>query len=406
MPQKPFSIAVIGAGPAGLAAAEILASAGHSVTVYERMPSPARKFLLAGRGGLNLTHSEELQTFITRYGNAAESLRPAIERFPPSALGRWAEALGQKTFVGSSGRIFPASFKATPLLRAWLARLNALGVRFAFRHEWTGWNNRTQPVFKTPDGEKIIEADATLLALGGASWPRLGSNGVWASILAEGLEIAPLKPANVGFLKPWSEYFLERFEGTPLKRIAIRFEERQVRSEAVITRTGIEGGAVYAIGNGIRDAILRDGTATIHIDLRPDLPEQVLAKRLAGDRNHQSLSTFLRKAAGLAPVGIALLREVAGKDVPASPDELARLLKDLPLVLTGIAPIERAISTAGGLSFSELDETFMLKKMPGIFAAGEMLDWEAPTGGYLLQACFSTGIAAAHGIISFLENRT
>lgn len=400
------AIAIIGSGPAGLMAAETLATTGHKVVIYDRMPSPGRKFLLAGRGGLNLTHGEDLSRFVTRYGEAAQKLTPAISEYPPTAVVQWAEGLGQTTFTGSSGRVFPEAFKATPLLRAWLARLDGLGVRFAFRHLWTGWDDTGKLTFTTPEGPVHIDAKTTLLALGGASWPRLGSDGSWTKILSsKGIAVSPLKPANVGFSTQWSDFFRERFEGEPLKRIAIRFNGRTVRGEAIITGNGVEGGAVYAIGAVVRDEILHKGEATITIDLRPDLDEEALTRRLAVDRKRQSSSTFLRKAVALPPVAIALLREATGSNPPAESAALAALIKAVPLRLTGVAGIERAISMAGGVAFSAIDEFFMLRQQPGVFVAGEMIDWEAPTGGYLLQGCFSTGVAAARGILAFLEKR-
>ncbi|MEN3930062.1 TIGR03862 family flavoprotein [Microvirga sp. W0021] len=400
-------IAIIGAGPAGLAAAEILATSGYRVTIYERMPSPARKFLMAGRGGLNLTHSEPLDTFLTRYGENAGLICEAVKNYPPTALRAWADELGQQTFIGSSGRVFPASIKASPLLRAWLSRLEATGVKLVSRHTWTGWNDSQELTFKTEEGDVFFKADATLLALGGASWPRLGSDGNWVEILQhKGINICPLQPANVGLHTNWSEIFRTRFAGEPLKRIAIHFKDSTVQGEAMVTSSGIEGGAIYAIGKNIRDTILEDGQATIHIDLKPDIPLEVLTTRLGKKPKGQSTSNFLRKAAGLSPIAINLLREVHQTSLPESPGELAQCIKNLPIILTGVAPIHRAISTAGGVDLAEVSQQFMLNKQPGIFVAGEMLDWEAPTGGYLLQACFASGIAAANGIKSWLEGQS
>lgn len=400
--------AVIGAGPAGLMAAEEIAKAGFRVSVYERMPSAGRKFLLAGRGGLNLTHGEPLEKFLRRYGDRADLLRSAIENFPPPALRAWSEMLGQKTFEGSSGRIFPEAFKASPLLRAWLRRLNEQGVAFEFRHRWRGWERDGALAFDTPKGRTGIRADACVLALGGASWPRLGSDGAWTEILAaQGIAQSALQPANCGFDVAWSETFRERFAGTPLKRIAIASGNAATRGEAMIARYGIEGGAVYALSSHIREEILKNGEAKLHLSLRPDLPEEQLAAKLATPRGKQSFSNFLRKAVNLPPVGVALLHEWAathGARLPdMSPGELARLVNCLPIKLTGIAPIASAISTAGGIAFEELDEHFMLRRRPGVFAAGEMLDWEAPTGGYLLQACFATGVAAGKAAVRWLS---
>ena len=404
MSERSPTAAVIGAGPAGLIAAETLARGGIGVTVYERMPSVARKFLLAGRGGLNLTHSEPMPQFLSRYGAAAPALREAIEAFPPERLRAWSEDLGEPTFVGSSGRVFPRSFKTSPLLRAWLGRLNELGVRFAVRHRWTGWDDAGRLRFMRGDEEVSADADVTVLALGGASWPRLGSDASWVPLLeARGITISRLRPANCGFVVPWSEAF-RRFEGAPLKRIAIQFGERNVRGEAMVTRDGLEGGAIYGLSGALRDAIERDGSATITIDLRPDVPVDALTQRLAAPRGKESLANVLRKAVKLSPVAAGLLREGAGTSLPAmSAQELAALIKAVPLTLAGVQPIARAISTAGGISFDALDEHFMLKALPGVFAAGEMLDWEAPTGGYLLQASFATGVAAANGAIAWTK---
>jgi len=400
-------IAVIGAGPAGLMAAEVLAEAGAQVTIYDAMPSASRKFLMAGRGGLNLTHSEPLPQFLARYREAMPHLAAAIEAFPPQALRDWSEALGQPTFVGSSGRVFPKVFKASPLLRTWLRRLDGAGVRLSLRHRWTGWDNDGRLVFQTPEGQRTVEARATVLALGGASWPRLGSDGSWVDVLAaRGVQISPLRPANSGFTVAWSDIFRDRFEGQPLKGVALNFGGQQVRGEAIVTRTGIEGGAIYALSADVRETILRDGDATLHIALRRDLGIDELTTKLSMPKGKQSFSNFLRKTINLAPIAIGLLQEVAkasGRSLPSqSPVDLAHLVNAVPVRLTGVAPIARAISTAGGIAFDELDDNFMLRRVPGVFAAGEMLDWEAPTGGYLLQASFATGAAAGKGVMRWL----
>jgi uncharacterized flavoprotein (TIGR03862 family) len=400
-----MDVAVIGAGPAGLTAAEVLAQGGAAVTVFDAMPSAGRKFLMAGRGGLNLTHSEPLPAFLARYREAAPRLEPAISAFPPETLREWSAALGQPTFVGSSGRVFPESFKASPLLRAWLRRLDSQGVRFAFRHRWNGWGSQGRLRFQTPDGERLVEARATILALGGASWPRLGSDGTWADVLsAKGVVISPLLPANCSFAVAWSDIFRDRFEGQPLKGVGFKFGSLAIRGEAIITRNGIEGGTIYALSAELRETILKSGDARLHVALRPDLRPDELAARLSGSRGKRSFSNFLRKTANLSPVAIGLLQEAAGGKLAAlSPEALARLIGEVPIKLTGVAPIARAISTAGGVALDELDESYMLRRLPGVFAAGEMLDWEAPTGGYLLQASFATGAAAGRGALRWFS---
>jgi uncharacterized flavoprotein (TIGR03862 family) len=397
----PPEVAVVGAGPAGLMAAETLARGGAArVTVLDRMPSPARKLLIAGRGGLNLTHGEPLGAFLDRYGAARPFLEPAIRRFPPAALVAWCEGLGQETFVGSSGRVFPRAMKASPLLRAWLARLGALGVALRPRHRWRGWDAAGSLRFEAPDGPVALRADAVVLALGGASWPRLGSDGAWPALLP-GVDVAPLRPANCGFLVAWSDHLRARFAGAPLKRVALSFGGRAVRGEAVVTEAGIEGGAVYALSAAIREAIAaRGGPVTPHLDLRPDLDAAALAARLDGPRGGVSLANRLRRA-GFPPVAAALVQE-ARRPAGDAAGPPSRLAKALPLRLLAPAPIAGAISSAGGIARGELDERFMLRRRPGVFACGEMLDWEAPTGGYLLQACFATGVAAAEGALGWL----
>ena len=413
MNASPPTAAILGAGPAGLMAAEVIATAGVAVTVFDRMPSPGRKFLLAGRGGLNLTHSESFDAFVARYGAAADWMRPHLAAFPPTAAIAWAESLGQRTFVGTSGRVFPRSMKASPLLRAWLARLRSIGVRLVPRAHWTGWSADGALTFANA---APFAANATVLALGGASWPRLGADGSWTAQLP-GSAIAPLRPANCGFAVAWSEHFRTRHAGAPLKRIALTFADKTsfagqtVPGEAVITAAGIEGGAIYALSAPLRDAIARDGAATLHVDLRPDLSADALSARLAQPRGRASLSNFLRKQAALSPAAIGLVQEAlhAGVARDARPQNdstaLPALIKSLPLRLDAPFALARAISTAGGLALSELDANLMLTQRPGVFAAGEMLDWEAPTGGYLLQGCLATGAAAGRGVLSWLGRR-
>ncbi len=397
--RKRPDIAVIGAGPAGLAAAEVLSAGGAGVTVYDRMPSVGRKFLMAGRGGLNLTHSEPFEAFAARYGGAAPALKPILESFPPPALVAWAHGLGQETFVGSSGRVFPKAMKASPLLRAWLARLREQGVRFRLRRDWQGWTEAGALRFLGPDGGETAAPDAAVLALGGASWPRLGADGNWVSLLMhKGVVVTPLRSANAGFDIAWSKLFRERFAGQPLKNLRLGFREHAARGDAVITAYGMEGGALYALSAVLRDAIAADGGAALHIDLRPDVSREQLAARLNRPRGKDSLSNFLRKALNLSPLEINLLREAGA--IPNDADALVARIKALPLTLTGMQGLARAISTAGGIAFEAADADLMLKALPGVYAVGEMLDWEAPTGGYLLQACFATGRFAAHAILS------
>ncbi len=387
--------AIIGGGPSGLVAAEILADAGVAVTIFDHMPSFGRKLLMAGRGGLNLTHSEPLERFLTRYGAARDWLEPAIRAFPPDALIAWCHALGQETFTGSSARVFPRAMKASPLLRAWLARLTAAGVIFRPRHRWIGWSDAGALRFTSPDGPITENPGITILAAGGASWPRLGSDAQWTEYLPGC--VAPFKPNNCGFLMDWSAHLRVRCAGRPLKRIALTAAGRTVRGEATISETGLEGGVVYALSAPIRDAIAAHGPLRAHLDLRPDLDIVALSGRLATPRRGQSLSVFLRKQAGLPAEAIVLVQEALHNG--ADPSDLAGLIKAVPLIFRAPYPITGAISSAGGLSRDAVDAHFMLRDRPGVFAAGEMLDWEAPTGGYLLQACFSTGVAAARGAL-------
>lgn len=388
-------VAIIGAGPAGLIAVEILSAAGKRVVVYERMPSVARKFLMAGRGGLNLTHSEELGRFLTRYNEAAPQLRPMLEAFAPSDLVDWANGLGAETFIGSSGRVFPKAMKASPLLRAWLTRLADQGVEFKTRATWLGWDDDGALRFNDNGEATTLRPAATLLALGGASWPRLGSDGSWRDVLsARGVDVSPFQPANVGFQIVWSEYFCARFAGQPLKNVSIRHGAQVARGDAMITRYGIEGGPIYALSSSIRDQT----PATIRIDLRPDLRHKQVEEKLAIAKQGDSLSSVLRKTLGLSPISIALLHEHGPprRDPPA----LAALVKAVHLNVIAPHGLERAISTAGGVAWSAVDENLQLRAIQNTYVAGEMLDWEAPTGGYLLQACFATGAWAARAMLN------
>ncbi len=404
-------VAVVGAGPAGLMAAETLAGGGARVTVFDRMPTPGRKFLMAGRGGLNITHSEAIERFLPRYGAGEALVAPAFARFDPDALRRWCAALGEDTAVGTSGRVFPRSFKASPLLRAWLKRLGGAGVAFQPRHRWTGWTGDGALRFEATEGERTEGFDAAVLAMGGASWPQLGADGRWTGVLeAEGAAVAPLRPSNCGFAVAWSAPFRDRFEGEPLKGVAFSFGAHRSRGEATVTRAGIEGGGVYALSGPLRDAVAADGSALLRVDLQPDRPPGAVVARLAAARSGKaSVSTALRKALHLSPVAIGLLQEAAhaeGRPLGARDDEgLAALVGAVPLRLDAPMPIAGAISSAGGLAAEELDARFMLRRRPGTFAAGEMLDWEAPTGGYLLQACFATGAAAGAGALAWLAER-
>ncbi|WP_420470551.1 NAD(P)/FAD-dependent oxidoreductase [Brevundimonas sp. FT23042] len=392
---------VIGAGPAGLMAAERLARNGVRVVVHEAMPSVARKFLMAGRGGLNLTHSEPMDGFVTRYSEAAPVVARWLERFSPIRLIGWVEGLGQPTFTGSSGRVFPKTMKASPLLRAWLARLSDLGVAVRTRSRWIGRQDGGW-VFAGPGGETVEQADAVVLALGGASWPRLGSDGRWADELrAAGVEVAGFRPSNVGFNVDWSPVLIERFAGEPLKTIGLSHGGQSVRGDLMLTRYGLEGGAVYALSAALRDAIEQNGAAELVVDLRPDLSIEALAARLTKPRGKDSVTNWLRKAGGLSPAAVGLLREIPSA-IPEGADKLARRIKAVRLALTGVQGLERAISSAGGVRLDQVTDNLMLKALPGVFVAGEMLDWEAPTGGYLLQASFASGVVAAEGALDWL----
>lgn len=399
------NVAIVGGGPAGLMAAEHLAGKGHRVIVYDAMPTVGRKFLLAGKSGLNITHAEDYARFITRYGAANDRLRPVLDLMTPEAIRAWAAGLGTETFVGTSGRVFPKVMKASPLLRAWLKRLEGMGVTILTRHRWTGFDADAL-LFDTPDGPKRVVVDATLLALGGASWPKLGSDAAWVPWLkAEGIDIARLRPANCGFDCDFSESFDTRFSGQPVKSVRATSAAGTTQGEFVISRGGIEGSLIYAHSAALREALDRDGQAALILDLAPGRTVEKLAADLARQDRKASFSTRVKKAANLDGVKIGLLREV---DPPANQRDaanLASLIKALPLPVKRPRPIAEAISTAGGVTLDAIDDGFMLKNRPGTFVSGEMLDWEAPTGGYLLTACFATGIAAASGIDGWLAAR-
>lgn len=391
------SVVIIGGGPAGLMAAEAAVAAGVTVDVYDSMPSVGRKFLLAGKGGLNLTHSEPSEYFLARYASRRAFIEPAIRSFPPAALQAWAHELGVETFVGTSGRIFPVDLKAAPLLRAWLRRLRQSGVQFHVRHRWCGWNEQGRLRFITAEGMSLVQADAVVLAMGGGSWPQLGSDGEWVKLLSERhVPIIPLQPANCGFDVRWSKHFREKFSGHPVKTVALVVKHRDgttVRrmGECVITVNGVEGGMVYMVSASVRDVIAADGTATVWLDLTPDRTVKQLEHDLSRPRGKRTVATHLKRCAGITGVKAGLLREVVSNEVFTDPARLAAAIKSLPLTLVAPRPIEEAISTAGGLSFEALDHNLMVCSLPGVFCAGEMLDWEAPTGGYLLTACLATG---------------
>ena len=402
-----IDIAVVGGGPAGLMAAETAAKAGLAVVVYDAMPSVGRKFLMAGRSGLNITHSEGLDAFVARYGDEAGWLRPMLEQFSPSDMRAFCDSLGIETFVGSSGRVFPKVMKASPLLRAWLARLDGLGVAFRPSRRLTAiTGNRELQFVRRDNSIERVAAKTIVLALGGASWPRLGSTGAWASILkGRGVEVAPFRPSNCGVEIDWSDYFKIRFDGQAIKTAAFSFGGRTVRGEAVLTKRGLEGGPVYALSAAIGERLRGGAAARLTIDLKPDVSIDALVERLARRRSGDSLSNALRKTAGLAPAAIALLRE-CGADGASDASALAGRIKSLAIPVRGVADLDRAISSAGGIELGEVDDTLMIGKMPGVFVAGEMLAWDAPTGGYLLQACFATGVRAGTGAVKWLKTKT
>ncbi|WP_421378225.1 TIGR03862 family flavoprotein [Paraburkholderia sp. DD10] len=414
-------VAVIGGGPAGLMAAEALARHGVPVDVYDAMPSVGRKFLMAGKGGMNITHSEPLGPFLDRYGARRERIEPLLDAFGPDALRAWLHELGVETFVGSSGRVFPTDMKAAPMLRAWLHRLREAGVRFHMRHKWIGWvesdadadaDDATHALrFATPGGPQVVTCDAVVFALGGASWPRLGSDAAWVPLMAaRDVPLTPLQPANCGFDADWSPYLRERFAGQPVKPVAIsltgvdnKVHNRQ--GEILLTETGLEGSLIYALSAAIRDRILADGDVTTSLDLAPGLTLERVVAEVTRPRGSRSMSSHLHGRIGISGVKLALLHEILSKEAFADANVLAHAIKSLPVRLTRARPIAEAISTAGGIPFEALDEHLMIERLPGMFCAGEMLDWEAPTGGYLLTACFASGLAAGRGALAYLEAR-
>ncbi len=405
--SSPAHVAIIGGGPAGLMAAEVLSQAGIRVDLYDGMPSVGRKFLLAGVGGMNITHSEAYPAFLSRYAERAPQIAPLLRGFDADALCQWIHDLGIETFIGSSGRVFPTDMKAAPLLRAWLKRLRDSGVVIHTRHRWLGWDGHGALRINSPEGEITVKPDATLLALGGGSWSRLGSDGAWMLPLEQrGVGLAPLQPSNCGFeVQAWSELMVSKFAGAPLKNIAIGLNDDVPRlGECVITATGIEGSLIYALSAPIREAINGHGAATIHIDLLPGRPVDKLQTALSKPRGSRSMAKHLHSQVGIDGVKAALLRELTDAVTFADPALLARAIKALPLTLVKTRPLDEAISSAGGVTFEAMDERLMLKALPGVFCAGEMLDWEAPTGGYLLTGCFASGRAAGLGIAQWLKS--
>ena len=401
------TVAVIGGGPAGLMAAETLAQHGLCVNLYDAMPSVGRKFLIAGKGGLNITHAEPFEQFVSRYGDRRSQLEPYLTAFGPQELRTWLHELGFETFIGSSGKVFPQEMKAGPIWQAWRERLSALGVKFHHRHRWQGWDENGALCFATPESEKRVQSAVTVLALGGASWPQTGSDGTWVSLLVGyGVPVVPLKPANCGFDVEWSEYFKNRFAGQPLKAVTLSFTSRkgqnfQQRGEFIITQTGIEGSLIYACSALLRYEIEIQGQAFIQLDLAPDWSQERLVTQLSRPRGKRSISEHLRRKVGIEGVKANLLREFAPKETFTDPSGLAAAIKSCRLPLVAARPLAEAISTAGGVDFAALDQNLMIRLLPGVFCAGEMLDWEAPTGGYLLTACFSTGRAAGQGVFDW-----
>ncbi len=409
------SVAVIGGGPAGLMAAEVIRASGVKVDVYDSMSSLGRKFLMAGKSGLNITHSEPFQQFVSRYGKRRAQIEPLLKRFGPDELRDWVDGLEIETFVGTSGRVFPVGMKASPLLRAWLKRLNDSGVTFHLRHRWTGSlsaqvavsggeDAALSLVFETPDGDFTVKADAVVLALGGGSWARLGSDGAWVDWLRQaGAEVEVLRPSNCGFDVAWSAHFRERFEGYPIKSVVLSFGTFHQQGEFIVTKEGVEGGLIYAASALLRDEIDARGSASMMLDLAPDRSHEWLVERLSRSRGSRSMANHLEKTINIKGVKAGLLREFVSKEDFATVQPLAHFIKNLPIPLIATRPLDEAISSAGGVRFESLDEQLMVRSVPGVFCAGEMLDWEAPTGGYLLTACFASGRAAGRGALQWIK---
>lgn len=397
------TVIIIGGGPAGLMAAEVVSARGVAVEVYDAMPSLGRKLLMAGKSGLNITHSDPFEVFVRRYGQRRALLEPMLRNFGADDLRAWVHGFGIQTFIGTSGRVFPVGMKASPLLRAWLNRLAGAGVRFHVRHKWLGWAEDGALKFRSPEGEKLVKAEAVVLALGGGSWSRLGSDGAWVPWLEQaGAKVEPLRPANCGFDVAWSEHFREKFDGQPVKSVVLTFGEFRQQGEFIITKEGVEGGLIYAASAPLRNELAETGTAILYLDLKPDRTLDWLAEKLSRPRGKRSLATYLEKSLGIYGVKAGLLREFVSKEAFTNAEQLAGFIKALPVPLVAPRPLDEAISSAGGVTFESLDESLMLKNSPGVFCAGEMLDWEAPTGGYLLTACFASGVAAGNGALKWL----
>ena len=409
------SVAIIGGGPAGLMAAEILSAHGVKVDIYDSMPSLGRKFLMAGKSGLNLTHAEPFEQFVSHYGKRRAEIEPMLKRFGPQELRQWARGLGIETFVGTSGRVFPVGIKASPLLRAWLKRLNDSGVTVHLRHKWTGFlspapaavpgsSNGLSLSYDTPNADLTVKADAVVLALGGGSWARLGSDGTWVPWLRDaGVQVESLRPSNCGFDVAWSDHFREKFEGHPIKSVILSFGDFRQQGEFIVTKEGVEGSLIYAASALLRDEIDAKGSAVMMLDLAPDRSHEWLVERLSGSRGSRSMASHLEKAVNIKGVKAGLLREFVSKEDFSHLHPLAHFIKNLPIPLIATRPLDEAISSAGGVTFESLDERLMLRSMSGVFCAGEMLDWEAPTGGYLITTCMSSGYTAGHGVLKWLD---